>query len=105
MQRAWAASEGMMVSGGKNGGGAGAALLGSSVASWLYRAVVMEPPAPRVCGAAGGPPVTAPRVRVRDGRHLAYCETGVPREKARVRIVFSHGFTGSRLDSLRASEL
>ncbi|TVU31980.1 hypothetical protein EJB05_23696, partial [Eragrostis curvula] len=82
----------------------GAALLGSSVASWLYRALVFEPPAPRVCGTPGGPPVTAPRVALRDGRHLAYCESGVPRDEARVKVVFSHGFTGSRLDGLRASE-
>ncbi|KAL6641327.1 hypothetical protein ACP70R_019508 [Stipagrostis hirtigluma subsp. patula] len=97
MPRAWARE--------RKAGDGGAALLGSSVASWLYRrALVLAPPAPRVCGAEGGPPVTAPRVRLRDGRHLAYCETGVAREEARVRVVFSHGFTGSRLDSLRASE-
>ncbi|XP_062205591.1 uncharacterized protein LOC133907546 isoform X1 [Phragmites australis] len=70
---------------------------------WLCRAVV-QPPAPRVCGTPGGPPVTARRVRLSDGRHLAYEESGVPRESARYRIVFSHGFTGSRLDSLRASQ-
>lgn len=69
---------------------------------WLCRAV-LQAPAPRVCGTPGGPPVTAPRVRLADGRHLAYEESGVPKERARYKIVFSHGFTGSRLDSLRAS--
>ncbi|KAK3156946.1 hypothetical protein QOZ80_2AG0114200 [Eleusine coracana subsp. coracana] len=69
---------------------------------WLCRAV-LQPPAPRVCGTPGGPPVTAPRVRLSDGRHLAYEESGVPLDRARFKIVFSHGFTGSRLDSLRAS--
>ncbi|GJN30083.1 hypothetical protein PR202_gb18362 [Eleusine coracana subsp. coracana] len=78
------------------------ALLGS-LAGWLSRTVV-QPPAPRVCGTEGGPPVTAPRIRLRDGRHLAYCESGVAKDKARFKVVFSHGFTGSREDSVRASQ-
>jgi hypothetical protein len=49
--------------------------------------------------------VTAPRLRLRDGRHLAYCESGVPRDQARFKVVFSHGFTGSREDSVRASQV
>jgi hypothetical protein len=61
---------------------------------WLCRAAL---PPPRVCGAPGGPPVTVRRVRLRDGRHLAYEESGVPKEVARYRIIFSHGFAGSRL--------
>ncbi|XP_047089236.1 uncharacterized protein LOC124701235 [Lolium rigidum] len=77
------------------------ALLGS-LAGWLSR--VADPPAPTVCGAPGGPPVTAPRVTLRDGRHLAYCESGVPKEQARFKVVFSHGFTGSREDSVRATQ-
>jgi hypothetical protein len=78
------------------------ALLGS-LAGWMSRAV--EPPAPRPCGTEGGPPVTATRLRLRDGRHLAYCESGVPKEEARFKVVFSHGFTGSREDSVRASQV
>jgi hypothetical protein len=78
------------------------ALLGS-LAGWLSR--VADPPAPTVCGAPGGPPVTAPRVTLRDGRHLAYCESGVPKEEARFKVVFSHGFTGSREDSVRATQV
>ena len=94
--------------GGKaNGGGmvtpAPATALLGSLAGWLSR--VADPPAPRVCGQPGGPPVTAPRVTLRDGRHLAYCESGVPREQAKFKVVFSHGFTGSREDSVRASQV
>ncbi|CAN6329977.1 unnamed protein product [Urochloa humidicola] len=59
-----------------------AAAMLSSVAGWLSRTIQPKPPAPRVCGAEGGPPVTAPRIRLRDGRHLAYCESGVPKEQA-----------------------
>nr|AAM92287.1 hypothetical protein [Oryza sativa Japonica Group] len=99
MPREWGRDEG------RNGGGGGAALLGysSSAASWLYRRAAA--PARAYCGAERGPPpVTAARVRLRDGRHLAYHESGVAREAARVRVVFSHGFTGSRLDGLGASQ-
>ena len=68
----------------------------------IYRAV-KPPPPPRICGTPGGPPVTAPRVRLSDGRHLAYAESGARKEEARYKVVFSHGFTGSRLDTIRAS--
>jgi len=82
-----------------------AAAMLSSLAGWLSRTVQPQPPPPRVCGTDGGPPVTAPRLRLRDGRHLAYCETGVPKDKARFRVVFSHGFTGSREDTVRPSQV
>uniref|UniRef100_A0A0D9XLN4 AB hydrolase-1 domain-containing protein n=1 Tax=Leersia perrieri TaxID=77586 RepID=A0A0D9XLN4_9ORYZ len=85
-----------------DGLGLGMGTLVGQLGELLSQAVM--PPAPRVCGTPGGPPVTAPRVRLSDGRHLAYEESGVPKEAARYRIVFSHGFTGSRLDSLRASQ-
>ncbi|WVZ68086.1 hypothetical protein U9M48_017076 [Paspalum notatum var. saurae] len=55
-----------------------------------------RPPPPAILGAPGGPPVTSPRVRLRDGRYLAYREEGAPREKARFRVVFFHGFSSSK---------
>ncbi|XP_008799547.2 uncharacterized protein LOC103714162 isoform X2 [Phoenix dactylifera] len=69
--------------------------------NWFYAAI--QPPEPRPCGSEGGPPVTAPRIRLRDGRFLAYSETGVPKERARYKIIFCHGFGSSRLDGLRTS--
>ncbi|RVW85191.1 hypothetical protein CK203_032876 [Vitis vinifera] len=57
----------------------------------------------KLCDSLGGPPVTAQRIRLKDGRWLAYSETGVPRDKAKFKIILAHGFTGSRLDLLRAS--
>uniref|UniRef100_A0A0E0M9V6 AB hydrolase-1 domain-containing protein n=1 Tax=Oryza punctata TaxID=4537 RepID=A0A0E0M9V6_ORYPU len=97
----WASTTPAMSGGEKiRGMGAMGTLVGQ-LGELLSRAVM--PPPPRVCGTPGGPPVTAPRVRLSDGRHLAYEESGVPKEAARYKIVFSHGFTGSRLDSLRAS--
>ncbi|XP_078154382.1 uncharacterized protein LOC144549499 isoform X1 [Carex rostrata] len=74
----------------------------NAVAKLFYKAV--EPPPPKLCGTEGGPAITAPRLRLRDGRYLAYCESGVPKEKAKYKIVIVHGFTGSRTDLVRASE-
>ena len=76
--------------------------LAGALGRWIYGAV-NPPPPPRICGTPGGPPVTAPRVRLSDGRHLAYAESGARKEDARYMVVFSHGFTGSRLDTIRAS--
>lgn len=73
------------------------------VAGWSVNAA--RPPPPTPCGAEGGPPVTAARVRVRDGRFLAYAESGVRREAARFKVVYSHGFSGGRMDSPRASQV
>ncbi|KAB8089895.1 hypothetical protein EE612_014928 [Oryza sativa] len=87
----------------KRAGGSALGPLAGALGSWIARAVVPPPPPPRICGSPGGPPVAAPRVRLRDGRHLAYAESGVRKEDARYKVVFSHGFTGSRLDSVRPS--
>ncbi|KAM6584238.1 hypothetical protein CsatB_011240 [Cannabis sativa] len=34
--------------------------------SWAFQAT--RPPPPKVCGSPGGPPITAPRIKLRDGR-------------------------------------
>ncbi|KAI0499853.1 hypothetical protein KFK09_018061 [Dendrobium nobile] len=77
-----------------------AASLAIGLGSWFYTAI--QPPKPRLCGSEGGPPVTASRIRLRDGRHLAYEEKGVPKDKARFKIIFCHSFSGTRLDGIRA---
>ncbi|MQM22694.1 hypothetical protein Taro_055752 [Colocasia esculenta] len=69
--------------------------LAALLAGWVYKAV-LRPPPPRTCGSPGGPPVTSPRVRLADGRYLAYREWGVPREAARYRVVLVHGFGDSK---------
>ncbi|CAA7397044.1 unnamed protein product [Spirodela intermedia] len=66
------------------------------LAAWFYQAI--EPPPPRICGSPNGPPVESPRVRLKDGRHLSYKEGGVPREKAKHRIVYIHGFDSCKHD-------
>ncbi|MQL99212.1 hypothetical protein Taro_031928 [Colocasia esculenta] len=73
-----------------------AAVLLAALGNWFH--VSIRPPAPKRCGSPGGPPVMAPRVRVRDGRFLAYAEVAVSRAEASYKVVIAHGFTGSRLD-------
>lgn len=62
------------------------------------------PPPPKTCGTLNGPPVTSTRVKLNDGRHVAYVEHGVPREKAKNKIIFIHGFDSCRFDVLRVSQ-
>ncbi|XP_039066156.1 uncharacterized protein LOC120211743 [Hibiscus syriacus] len=42
-----------------------------------------SPPPPKTCGSPDGPPVSASRIKLKDGRHLAYKEHGVPRDAAK----------------------
>uniref|UniRef100_A0A803R0Q7 AB hydrolase-1 domain-containing protein n=2 Tax=Cannabis sativa TaxID=3483 RepID=A0A803R0Q7_CANSA len=67
------------------------------ILSYAYQAI--QPPPPKLCGSPGGPPITAPRIKLRDGRHLAYKELGVPKESAKYKIVFIHGFDSCRHDN------
>ncbi|CAA0837849.1 alpha/beta-Hydrolases superfamily protein [Striga hermonthica] len=62
--------------------------------AWAYQAT--RPPPPKTCGSTNGPPVTAPRVQLKDGRRIAYQEVGVPKETAKHKIVFIHGFDSCR---------
>lgn len=73
------------------------------VLGWAYQAI--KPPPPRICGSPGGPPVTSPRVRLSDGRHLAYRETGVSKEEANYKIIVVHGFDSSKDLNLPASQV
>ncbi|XP_050892129.1 uncharacterized protein LOC127097677 [Lathyrus oleraceus] len=68
-----------------------------------YKAI--KPPAPRTCGSPGGPPITATRIKLRDGRYLAYKEYGVPKQSASKKIVFIHGFGSCRHDTVIATNL
>ncbi|KAJ0764038.1 putative alpha/Beta hydrolase [Helianthus annuus] len=73
-----------------------AALFFIGLLAWAYQNTL--PPPPKLCGSPGGPPVTGPRVTLRDGRHLAYKEYGVSRDVADYKIVFVHGFGSCRYD-------
>lgn len=65
--------------------------------AWILQAI--SPPPPRICGSPGGAPITGPRIKLRDGRHLAYKEHGVSKELARYKVVLVHGFGSSRHDA------
>ncbi|KAL5976354.1 hypothetical protein ACLOJK_020685 [Asimina triloba] len=68
----------------------------------VYRGI--QPPPSNICGSPSGPPITAPRVKLSDGRHLAYKEHGVPRDEAIYKIVYVHGFDSCRHDALPLSQ-
>ncbi|KAK1589222.1 hypothetical protein Q3G72_031680 [Acer saccharum] len=61
-----------------------------------YAYQALKPPPPKICGSPVGPPVTSPRVKLSDGRHLAYRETGVSKEVAKHKIIIIHGFDSSK---------
>ncbi|KAF3321783.1 Alpha/beta hydrolase family [Carex littledalei] len=61
---------------------------------WLYKAI--QPPPPKICGSPNGPPVTSPRIQLRDGRFVAYKEWGVPKENARYKLILCHAFDSTK---------
>ncbi|KAL8168205.1 hypothetical protein V2J09_009704 [Rumex salicifolius] len=71
--------------------------------AWAYQAT--RPPPPKICGSPGGPPITAPRIKLRDGRYLAYKEHGVPKDKAKYKFVYVHGFDSCRHHAAIATEI
>ena len=64
-------------------------LCAAIVVTWIYQYSV--PPLPR-----GGLPITGPRVKLRDGRYLAYKVRGAKTKEARFKVIFSHGFSSSK---------
>lgn len=71
--------------------------------AWAYQALC--PPAPRICGSIGGPPIKGPRITLRDGRHLSYKEHGVPKESANYKIILVHGFGSSKHEAALATSV
>ncbi|KAL2933662.1 Protein ABHD11, partial [Bienertia sinuspersici] len=71
--------------------------------AWADKA--LRPPTPKPCGSPGGPPVTTPRIRLRDGRYLAYKLYGVPKDEAKHKFIFIHGFDSCRLHAFIATEV
>lgn len=74
------------------------------IAALTYQSII-KPPPPKLCGFPGGPPITAPRIKLRDGRYLAYKEHGVPRDEARRKVIFIHGSDCCRHDAVYATRL
>lgn len=74
--------------------GVAALALGVGVLVYAYQSI--KPPPSKICGTPNGPPVKSPRVKLSDGRHLAYRERGVPRESAKFKLILVHGFDCSK---------
>ncbi|PKA65757.1 hypothetical protein AXF42_Ash013172 [Apostasia shenzhenica] len=70
--------------------------------AWSYQAI--RPPPPNICGLPNGPSVTSSRIKLKDGRHISYMETGLPKEKARHKIIFVHGFDSCKHDVFPISQ-
>ncbi|KAJ8537651.1 hypothetical protein K7X08_014191 [Anisodus acutangulus] len=71
--------------------------------AFVYQSIKLPPP--KICGSPNGPAITAPRIKLSDGRHLAYKEQGVPKDQATYKIVSIHGFDGCKHDVAFASSL
>ncbi|CAA0841302.1 alpha/beta-Hydrolases superfamily protein [Striga hermonthica] len=78
--------------------------IGSLIGFLGYAYLAIRPHAPKICGSPGGPPVTSPRVKLSDGRHLAYKERGIEKEEAQYKIIVCHGFGDSKDFNLPVSE-
>lgn len=72
------------------------------ICGWINKK--LKPPPPKICGSPNGPPVTSPRIKLSDGRFLAYKEKGVPKEKAKYKIIVVHGYDSSKDFNLPASQ-
>ncbi|CAN7094957.1 unnamed protein product [Brassica rapa subsp. narinosa] len=58
-----------------------------ALGAWAIVSFTVPPPSKR-CGTPGGPPITAPRIRLSNGSYLAYQEHGVSRQNATLKIIF-----------------
>ncbi|KAF5176433.1 Alpha/beta-Hydrolases superfamily protein [Thalictrum thalictroides] len=68
---------------------------------WVDKKI--KPPLPNICGSPNGPPITSPRIKLSDGRFLAYKQKGVSKEKAMYKVIVVHGFDSSKDFNLPAS--
>ena len=71
-----------------------ASVLVVSAMIYVYKSV--KPPPPKICGTPNGPPISSPRIKLNDGRHLAYRERGVAKEHAKYKVILVHGFDSSK---------
>ncbi|KAL8136784.1 hypothetical protein V2J09_002785 [Rumex salicifolius] len=69
---------------------------------WVHH--ILKPPASKICGTPNGPPVTSTRIRLRDGRYLAYKARGSPKETSRFKVILSHGFHASKETDIPLSD-
>lgn len=70
---------------------------------WAHN--ITKSPPPLIRSNPGGRHIASPRIQLRDGRYLAYKEYGVPKEKARYKVVVVHGFSSSKDETFPASQV
>lgn len=81
------------------------AILGLAVIllGWMYQCI--QPPPLKLCGSPNGPPIASPRIQLRDGRYLAYMETGTIKDKANYKIIIVHAFNECKELGIFASQV
>lgn len=62
----------------------------------VYQATQLPPPNRTDESPNDELPLASPRIRLGDGRYLAYTERGVPKAKAKHKIIIVHGFGSSK---------
>ncbi|GJX33731.1 alpha/beta hydrolase fold protein [Tanacetum coccineum] len=65
--------------------------------AWVYQTAI--PPPPKTLGSPDGLLITSSRIKLHDGRYLAYEESGVPKDKAKSKVIFLHGFGCSKYNN------
>ncbi|KAK9079437.1 hypothetical protein SSX86_001108 [Deinandra increscens subsp. villosa] len=56
--------------------------------AWVYQTTL--PPPPKKLGSLDGLPITSPRIKLHDGRHISYIETGAPKDVAKSKLIYIH---------------
>ncbi|KAK1408390.1 hypothetical protein QVD17_40122 [Tagetes erecta] len=69
-------------------------VLFGELCAWAYKTAI--PPPPRKLGSPDGIPLTSPRIKLRDGRHLSYKEYGVSKDIAKSKLIYVHCFDCSK---------
>ncbi|TYI32840.1 hypothetical protein ES332_A04G090600v1 [Gossypium tomentosum] len=62
-------------------------VLFAGILAWAYQAI--QPPIPKTCGSPDGPLVTASRIKLKDGRYLAYKSTVFPEMQQSIKLSMS----------------
>lgn len=71
------------------------------IAYYVYKSIKPPPPIPlpenvsEIC----------PRIKLNDGRYLAYRELGLPKDKAKNKIIILHGYGSSKLVDLKITQV
>lgn len=67
-----------------------------SLLGMVYQATNLPPPSTTDIDCDDNSTVASQRIRLSDGRYLAYVEKGVPKNESNFRIVVVHGFGSSK---------